>query len=61
MMLALFCLTRKRMAAEARVVARVVRPEFKSEYADDGFSGGDAGFTGVSRGGAVGCAPRDET
>ena len=38
-MMALFCLTRKRMAEAARVAAGV-HPEFEPEYADDAFSGG---------------------
>ena len=42
MMMALFCLARKRMAEEARVAAGMARPEFEPEYADDGFSEGDA-------------------
>ena len=39
LMMALFCLTRKRMAEAARVAAGV-HPEFEPEYADDAFSGG---------------------
>ena len=38
-MMALFCLTCKRMAEAARVVAGV-HPEFEPEYADDAFRGG---------------------
>ena len=39
LMMALFCLTRKRMA-EAAWVAAGVHPEFEPEYTDDAFSGG---------------------
>ena len=39
MMMALFCLTRKRHAEEIAVLCGVV-PPFRPEYADDGFSGG---------------------